>query len=364
MSTRPTRINKKAGRIACAWLITQAIVLAGSLTAQAQFAQPLVPGGQSGGQQGNGQQGSGGYADSSNGYTSQRTPLIQGAPNTPPYQQAQEGAPPPPGDGNTPKDVTAGDNGAPQAPGSDQADMTHGNVFPAGQGQNRSTVYIFSQGNQGRGNRMVQTLTPSTLTANQKQQIGSILGVNMDSGEQAINANASPSQLAQIQNILAPYPTAQNEGGRNKINDDAPAPNVGINKPGNESLYTYQGPLPTVRTFARYLVILGVVSATVWMALAAYSVVMGNPYGGARVISAAAGLMLLLGSYTIWKIVQMNTFKDNSNTPAVNQSKSGGGNVSDAYMNPPNVPGTPTDSRQNPQRFGIPLVPLGASINR
>lgn len=341
---------------ACVWFVAQVL---GS-PAAAQFAQPLGPGSQQSG---------GGYADPANGFTSSKVPLLQGVPNSPPYSPPMQGSPPPPGDGDAAQEVTAGDRGAPLPPSSGNADMTHGNLFPAGQGKDRTTVYIYSQGKSGRGSRMVQTIRPSALTEKQKNDIGGILGINMDSGEESINANASESQLAQIQNILAPYPNADNEGGRTKINDDAPGNGANINKEvdgrkTNESLYTYQGPLPTVRTFARYLVILGVVSATVWMALAAYSMVMGNPYGGARVVSAAAGLMLLLCSYTIWKIVQMNTFKDNSNSPAQNRFKVGGDEVSNPYTNPPKLPATPDGGRPGTGRLGIPLEPLGASINR
>lgn len=76
--------------------------------------------------------------------------------------------------------------------------------------------------------------------------------------------------------------------------------------------YDFQGPLPTVRTFCRYLVILGVVMATVWVAMAGWSVCLGARNGSERVIGAVGGLMLLLCGYTIWKIVQMNTFDFNS----------------------------------------------------
>lgn len=86
------------------------------------------------------------------------------------------------------------------------------------------------------------------------------------------------------------------------------------------SLYDFQGPLPTVRTFCRYLVILGVVVACIWVAMAAISVVMGNQNGPARVIGAVGGLLLLLAGYTIWKIVQMDTFHANS-TGVTNNSR-------------------------------------------
>lgn len=81
-------------------------------------------------------------------------------------------------------------------------------------------------------------------------------------------------------------------------------------KQGNR--YDFNGPLPTVRTFSRYLVILGVVFATVFVSMAAWSMVMGGQYGAARVMGAVGGLLMLLAGYTIYKIVQMNTFHANS----------------------------------------------------
>lgn len=334
MSTRGRQAKIKRARLtALAWLVAQGLTLALPITAQAQFAEPLLPAND-----------------------------IANRMATPPGQMPPEGQPPAPGDGPTPLPVTPGDRGAPLPPPSNPADMTHGNRFPAGTGHDRTTVYVHRKAQNGRGDRVVQTIRGDQLSEKQKSEISGILGVNFDSGEAAVDRNASDSQLAQIQNVLFPYPQAQNVGGRTKITQDQPAANAGINKPGNESLYEYQGPLPTVRNFARYLVLLGVVSATVWMALAAYSMVMGSQYGGARVISAAAGLMMLLCAYTIWKIVQMNTFKANSANPAISQNRPSEAQVSDAYINPPSLPRTPNGGRQQPQRFGIPLVPLGGAV--
>lgn len=79
-----------------------------------------------------------------------------------------------------------------------------------------------------------------------------------------------------------------------------------------DNKYDFQGPLPTVRTFSRYLVILGVVVATIFVAMASIGVVMGNRGATERVIGAVGGLLLLLAAYTIWKVVQMNTFDFNS----------------------------------------------------
>lgn len=89
---------------------------------------------------------------------------------------------------------------------------------------------------------------------------------------------------------------------------------TGFQAQKKDNKYEFQGPLPTVRTFSRYLVILGVVVATVFVAMASIGVVMGQRGGVDRVIGAVGGLLLLLASYTIWKIVQMNTFDFNSTT--------------------------------------------------
>lgn len=116
--------------------------------------------------------------------------------------------------------------------------------------------------------------------------------------------------------------------------------------------YDFQGPLPTVRTFSRYLVILGVVAACVWVGMAAVGVVMGNRNGVDRVIGAIAGLLLLLAGYTIWKIVQMNTFKANTTgvfnmTRGMAQQRQQNGPV-----NPPQNFAPPEDPGQTPAAPG------------
>ncbi|MBY0546105.1 MAG: hypothetical protein K2W95_02380 [Candidatus Obscuribacterales bacterium] len=117
-------------------------------------------------------------------------------------------------------------------------------------------------------------------------------------GQQIVNNGGSNGQ--QEMGKAGPRPDARQDADR-ILNGEKQGPK-----------YDFQGPLPTVRTFSRYLVILGVVMGTVFMALAGWSVVLGARNGGARVIGAAGGLLLLLAGYTIWKIVQMNTFDFNS----------------------------------------------------
>ncbi|MBX9686340.1 MAG: hypothetical protein K2X27_06530 [Candidatus Obscuribacterales bacterium] len=115
-------------------------------------------------------------------------------------------------------------------------------------------------------------------------------------------------------------------------------------KQGNN--YDFQGPLPTVRTFSRYLVILGVVFACVFVAMAGISVVMGNRNGPDRVIGAVAGLLLLLGGYTIWKIVQMNTFHANTTGVFANVRGEQPQRQQNGKVNPPQTFAPPEDPGQ------------------
>lgn len=271
-----------------------------------------------------------------------------------------------PGSGSNPAPVNPGDTvGAPPVP-TGAADPTTGNSFPNGVGRDRTVVNVFRNSNGGalgqpRGNRMVMTIRPDQLSADQLGQVQGILGVNLLSGEQVIQVNASDAQIEQLQQAMAAWPQYQMNGNRKKINNDSPA--TGYPKANENNSYDFQGPLPTVRTFSRYLVILGVVCATVFMALAAYSMVLGHPYGGARVIGTAAGLMLLLMGYTIWKIVQMNTFKAMSNTPAISQNRPQTAQVNDANIGPPGLPVTPGGGVGGAGRSGIPVVPFGNANN-
>lgn len=277
----------------------------------------------------------------------------------PPNTAPPQGQPPPPGDGATPAPVPPGDVGAPPPVPTGQADPTPGHNFPVGAGRDRTIVRVYR--NNGRGDRMTMTIRPDGLNADQLGRINGILGINMLSGEQTIDVTASDSQIEQINDALAPSPNtnAGMNNGRKFIDSDTPA--QGYPKPGRENLYNFQGPLPTVQTFCRYLVILGVVSATVWMALAMYGMIAGHPYAGSRMIGTAAGLMLLLMGYTIWKIVQMNTFNRNSTGPTINQNRPNDAQQSDAYIQGSTVPAIPGGGGGG--RSGIPVVPFGNAIN-
>ncbi len=274
--------------------------------------------------------------------------------------------PPPVGDGNNPPQEIPGDVAAPPPVPSGTADPGPSAKmpnFPTGAGHDRSVVRIYHTNN--RGEREVQTLRGDTLSQDEISQIEGILGINMESGEQTIVATATDAQLEQINDVLSPYPQYAMNNGKKKINNDAPG--RGYPKPNRNSLYGFDNthPLPTVWTFCRYLVILGVVCACIFMALASYAMVMGHPYGGSRAFGAAAGLMMLLCGYTIWKIVQMNTFGANSDNPGntPNVQRPTQAQVQDAFMARPNTPVNPGAGRANPQRGGIPVVPLGNAIN-
>jgi hypothetical protein len=277
----------------------------------------------------------------------------------PANQAPTPGALPPPGSGPTPTAEIKGDTGTAPTDPTGTADQTAGTTFPTGTGQNQSMVRIFvNNTNTGRGLRMVQTLRPSTLTADQLSQIQGILGVNLASGEPVIDVTATTDQMAQINAVMAPYPQTQSDGnGRNQINSDSPAAGY----PKETAKYNFQGPLPTVRTFCRYLVLLGVVASTIFMAISSFKVVRGVPYAGQHVVQSAAGLMLLLMGYTIWKIVQMETFNFNSNDPPVIAQKSGQGAVSTAYLKKPNTPVVPTAPNNTIQRSGLPVTPLSGN---
>ncbi len=331
MLSRSTKIMEKSLKaMACVILLQSCL----SLTAAfAQFAQPL--GGNNSG-----------FGDAT---TTQ--------PNTLPAE-----SPAPPigsGNGDNPAEIQ-GDVGTPPVETNPGYDTTTGNIFQSQPSHDPTIVYIFHQQQGNRGLKMDRTLTPSTLDANTISQINGLLGINMLDGEPVINVIATDAQLAQLDTILAPYPVATIDAqGKQVITQDLPAPGM----PAEVSAWTnYVPTLPTVRTFCRYLVILGVVAATIWMSLAAYGMILGTPYAGSRVIGTAFGLMLLLSAYTIWKIVEMNTYNaiPSNFINDVNSSRPNAGDASQAYMQPPGLPpvAPPGIPQFPPGRSGTPVDPL------
>lgn len=68
--------------------------------------------------------------------------------------------------------------------------------------------------------------------------------------------------------------------------------------------------------------------------------------------------MLLLMGYTIWKIVQMNTFRDNTDDPPVISQKSNQGQVTN--LPAPNLPVVP-NVPNGPARSPLPVAPLSGN---
>ena len=319
---------------ATAFAVLLTACLGSAPLAIAQFANPLVP--------------PGGVVT--------YTPPNQVPPNPPPHA---------PGDGPNNPQVIQGDQGqSPQVPDNGY-DQTTGNIFPFQTSHDPTVVYLYHQqvadDGTARGLKMTMTLSPDSLTPDQVNQIDGIIGVNMLDGQPIHTQTVTDQQLAQIQQVLFPYPIQNGNftfndstqfNGKTVITQDNPGnvPAAGLPQPA----YNWQPVLPTVHAFCRYLVILGVVCSTIWMSLAAYSMVNGNQYGGARVVGTATGLMVLLCAFTIWKIVQMNTINANTDPPAViNQQAQGNAQPSPAVGLPP-IPG----QNPYPARDGLPVQPL------
>ena len=133
------------------------------------------------------------------------------------------------------------------------------------------------------------------------------------------------------------------------------------------------GPLPIIRYFGRWIVLAGVVIATINMIMAAWTVTAGHEKAGQRVIATAAGLMLLLMGYSIWKVVIINAFNALSGVETEESTKVRPEDTSAVIypgkdrgtlpLLPANTPVTPAGGGGVP-RNPMPIVPLGASVNR
>lgn len=268
--------------------------------------------------------------------------------------------PPPIGDSLPSLPQIAGDRGpSPRVP-TGTADPTSGlapngpiDGIGTGVGRDRTVVYIYFE------NRMVRALRPDQLSALDLGKVqGLFPGYNLLGGQQTLYINASEDQLAELDDILAPYPEITNRGS-------APGRNFWRTKPNLTSYETLtaNAPLVSVHNFCRWLVILGVVIATIFFAFAAFSVVLGHRDGAGRVVGSASGLMALLMAYTLWKIVHMNTHHTNSTdnfNSATNFNRPETAIVNDANITPVNLPLTPPTLPTN-GRSGIPVQPLSGS---
>lgn len=237
------------------------------------------------------------------------SPTTPNAPITfiPPVQDFQL-QPPPVGDGSQPAAEIKGDTGTPQTVPTDTADKTNGSWFKTMPG----------------GATIAPVLVPGTRRGIQVMQYTE----------------------------TAPYPqtTMITIGGKQYqyINSDSPAP--GYPKEQNSWFY---GGLPTVQTLSRFLIIAAVVIATILMAWAAYAVVMGQDGAGARVIGTAGGLILLLMSFTIWKIIQANAagYNDQGKWDTINDG------LPPRIILPTQLQTQYPAQPNRPARSGVPVLP-------
>jgi len=198
--------------------------------------------------------------------------LTPGQPQSPPGAPVAPGPPPPLGSGDTAPLVTAGDSLASRAkPPTGKVDTTSGSKFRTELEKVRKPPSP-STSTLGGASFTIESQPPSPNGMGHGITIGGRLVVDLDYLQKPKQQNSDPFALP---------PTSNNLSVKSK--------------------------LMTIRQFARFLVKLGVVFATVMMIFAAFAVILGRREGGARVVSTAGGLILLLMAYTIWKQVMLNT---------------------------------------------------------
>jgi hypothetical protein len=215
---------------------------------------------------------------------------------------------------------------------------------------------------------MVLTIRPSTLTNEQISDINGILGINILSGQETIEADASKHQLEMIQSVLAPSANDStlglavvNHKGQKEIDKDPSAQQwAALRQPSDDPLYTYKGPIPAAKTLARMVVIIGLVAATIYVAFAAFSVTSGQAHGGNRVIAAATGLILLLMGYTIYKIMMINAVLKNGivDTTAITKHLPLNGLVNENFRKVADTPKVSAVEDSSVPRSGLPVQPL------
>ncbi|PWU01154.1 MAG: hypothetical protein C5B53_03195 [Candidatus Melainabacteria bacterium] len=296
----------------------------------------------------------------SGGSTTLRTPLVRSASQGERRQIVAPGVPPPAGSGPNPSPLVQGD-AVPQPPptGQAQSPPIGGNWFQ------QQPERVEEPGNFGRYN------TERTRTRD-----GSGVKMVLPDGApaRAPNANVTNQQLEQYQNQQYPYPgyaadgpiyrrvvpTATGyrvENTQSKyIEDDVPGQGRPRYQPDERwlNLEETRSPLPTVKMFCEMLVILGVVFATVQLGFASYAVVLGHPHSGQRVIGTAAGLILLLMGYSIYKIVMINAFRFNGRTTETASTRPERAQVPLAQASTPITPPQPAGT----PRSNLPVLPF------
>lgn len=210
---------------------------------------------------------------------------------------------PPPGQGMQPAPVIGGDALPPPTVPTGMIGHANGSIFPVSPERipliiNLRTDTYSHNTHQYMGKRVVLTFRTDTLNLMQMDLIAGILPLNLNTasanGENNISIDVNESQLEQIQNVLVP------------ATHNSPAPQQTF-------LFHY---LPIARKFCQWAVMLGVVFATIMLAVAAYGMVMSHRGSADKVISTVAGLVVLLMAYTIYSLLISNA----SNHRSINQT--------------------------------------------
>lgn len=295
---------------------------------------------------------------------------------------ADQIVPLPPGDGQQPWRVEPGDEIAPLPPPTGSAGNGSGTGLATYQGKDRTEVMVYVH------NAMAFVIRPDQLSAWQISEINRILKINMLSGQQQIKVAANEKQVEEIQEkVLNPYPNYKLQSksrpyveydqttGQSKLvfrSDDMKSlpmlsgkskQNPTYQDREKESLLEFDGPLPVIRPMCRWLILIGLVAATIWVATGSLSVVLGHPLAGIRVAQAFFGLGLLLCAYTIYKIVILNMVHRNSDVLSARMHRPNDALVQDKFVQPSSSPPIPYQTPITPTRPGIPVAPLAKPLN-
>lgn len=224
---------------------------------------------------------------------------------------AQVPAPVVSGQGTHPAPEISGDTLTPPAVPTVGVFNSASSIFATQSEQIPLTIYLrtdtYSQNtHQFMGKRTVLTLRPNTLNAMQLDLVKGILQLDLSSAQTksqpALWLDVSENQLEQLQTVI--YPTSTNAVSNNQSLVSA-------------QLFHY---LPVVKRFARYAVLLGVVFATVLLAFATSSLVMGQRGSSEKIIGTGVGLIVLLLAFSIYNLLISNAANQSSSTTTLTSS--------------------------------------------
>lgn len=292
----------------------------------------------------------------------------------PPGVAVPPGPPPPIGDGPVPDPVVSGD-----APGSEQRPPSRTAQTKPVTGSWFTTIP--SRNVTLTNYKMNIPPQKPTLGKPRPRPYGPHIVLTNNTGGGGTQ-NITEDTLVQMQEAQypSPYKGMGAPGGKKKLSLDfqlqvqqRPRPKqdsppfqltFGNNSRDNSNNLSVKSKLIKVRQFARFLVKLGVVFATVMLIIASLAVMFGHRDGGARVVSVVGGLMLLLSAYTIWKQVMLDTHYFGNYTPNNPDQIIPRPEPNREAPQPANTPGVPGGARTVPPRTNMKVLPLGASTLR